>query len=189
MKTNYGLVLLVLMLVIGLASCKKKEENPEPDNEAELITTVRLKFTSGANVSTFSFRDLDGAGGNMPVVDNISLVNGRTYTLDIEVLNESNPSKVDNITAEILEEGAEHQFFFTGAAVANLLSIAYNDKDANSLPIGLKNNVTVRGTGSGQLIVTLRHKPNKAGANVANGQIGNAGGETDVEVAFNVTVQ
>ncbi len=189
MKLNRTLILLFLVFSISFLSCKKNEENPEDSNESELITTVRLKFTEGANTRTFTFRDLDGAGGMAPVIDNISLANGRTYTLDIEVLDESDPRDVEDITKEVLEEGDEHQFFFTGSALTNLLTITYNDRDKNNRPIGLKNNATVRATGNGQMTVTLRHEPNKTATGVANGQIANAGGETDIEVTFNVTAQ
>lgn len=189
MRTNCNLFLLVLALVIGFTSCKKKEEDPKASNESELITTVKLKFTEGGISRNFSFRDLDGAGGTAPVIDNISLVNGKTYALEIEVLDESNPSKINNKTSEILEEGDEHQFFFTGTAASNLLTFAYSDRDKNSRPIGLKSTVTVKAVGNGQLTLTLRHKPNKTAANVASGQIANAGGETDIEVNFNVLVQ
>ncbi|GAB4113648.1 MAG: hypothetical protein OHK0057_16110 [Thermoflexibacter sp.] len=189
MKLNRTLLLLFLVLTIGLSSCKKKEEDPSGGNESELITTVKLKFTEGGTVRTFTFRDLDGAGGNAPVVDNIILNNGRTYTMEIELLDESNPAKVVDITEEIAGEADAHQFFFTGSALANLLTITYDDKDKNNRPLGLKNRVVTRSTGTGQLTVILRHELNKAASGVANGQIANAGGETDIEVTFNVTVQ
>lgn len=189
MKLNRTLLLLFLVLAIGFSSCKKKEEDPKSDNESELITTVKLKFTEGGTARTFTFRDLDGAGGNAPVIDNIILNNGRTYTMEIEVLDESNPAKAVDITKEIAEEADEHQFFFTGSAVANLLTITYDDRDRNNRPVGLKNRIATRSTGTGQLTVTLRHELNKAASGVANGQIANAGGETDIEVTFNVTVQ
>jgi len=189
MKLNRTLLLLLLTLIIGFSSCKKKEEDPKDDNESELITTVKLKFTEGGTVRTFTFRDLDGAGGRAPVIDNIVLNNGRTYTMEIELLDESNPAKVEDITKQIKEEADEHQFFFTGSAVANLLTITYDDRDKDNRPIGLKNRVVTRAVGTGQLTVILRHKLNKAASGVANGQIANAGGETDIEVTFNVTVQ
>lgn len=189
MKTNFFSLFIILSVALSIFSCKKKEESPVADNESELITTIRLRFSEGGTVRTFTFRDLDGAGGNAPVVDNINLANGKTYTLELEVLDESNPNKIGNITEEIFEEGDEHQFFFTGTAATNLLTFTYSDKDVKNLPIGLKNSVVTKATGNGQLLVTLRHKPNKAGVNVSNGQIANAGGETDVEVTFNVSVQ
>ena len=43
--------------------------------------------------------------------------------------------------------------------------------------------------GSGTITVTLRHEPNKDAAGVSSGDIANAGGETDIEVTFNVEIQ
>ncbi|TAH18683.1 MAG: type 1 periplasmic binding fold superfamily protein [Cytophagales bacterium] len=189
MKTKILSMLVAMSMVAVLFSCSKKEESPADGNESELITTVRLRFSEGGTSQTFTYRDLDGAGGNAPVIDAIRLANGKNYSLELEVLDESNPSKIGNITEEIFEEGYEHQFFFTGTAAANLLSLSYADKDKNNNPIGLKNSVMTKATGNGILTVILRHKPNKAGAGVANGQVANAGGETDIEVNFNVTVQ
>ena len=190
MKSNRIVLLLATAILASVmfTGCKKKEEDPAAADENELITTIRMRFTEGSTTRTFTYRDLDGAGGNPPVVDNITLTNGRTYTLAIEVLNESNPSKIEDKTAEILSEGYEHQFFFTGNAT-NLVTFTYNDRDRDSRPIGLSNTVVARNTGSGALIVTLRHDLNKAAAGVANGQITNAGGSTDIEVNFNVSVQ
>ena len=37
---------------------------------------------------------------------------------------------------------------------------------------------------SATMTVILRHEPNKAGAGVSDGDITNAGGETDIEVTF-----
>jgi hypothetical protein len=49
--------------------------------------------------------------------------------------------------------------------------------------------ISTSSAGSGTLTITLRHEPNKDGDNVADGDITNAGGETDVEVTFNIDVE
>ena len=41
----------------------------------------------------------------------------------------------------------------------------------------------------GSITVILKHKPMKTAANVSNGDISNAGGETDIEVTFPIDVQ
>ena len=43
-------------------------------------------------------------------------------------------------------------------------------------------------SGYGAFTITLRHEPNKSGMNVNTGDITNAGGETDVQVIFDITV-
>jgi len=50
--------LMLLSIVVLLSGCKK--DDPTPEDENELITTVRLKFTDGTNVQTFQWQDLDG---------------------------------------------------------------------------------------------------------------------------------
>jgi hypothetical protein len=39
------------------------------------------------------------------------------------------------------------------------------------------------------LKITLRHEPNKKASGVVGGSITNAGGETDIEVSFDVEVK
>ncbi|MEZ7887763.1 MAG: type 1 periplasmic binding fold superfamily protein, partial [Flavobacteriales bacterium] len=61
------------------------------------------------------------------------------------------------------------------------------DEEGN--PIGLSTVLTTGEMGSGTITVTLRHEPNKDAAGVSSGDIANAGGETDIEVTFNVEIQ
>ena len=42
---------------------------------------------------------------------------------------------------------------------------------------------------NGTITITLRHEPNKGGEGVSNGDITNAGGETDAQVSYNVSLQ
>ena len=69
------------------------------------------------------------------------------------------------------------------------VNIAYNDLDEEGKPIGLSTVLTTGEMGSGTITVTLRHEPNKDAAGVSSGDIANAGGETDIEVTFNVEIQ
>jgi hypothetical protein len=102
------------------------------------------------------------------------------------LLNElENP--VGDITEEVEEEAADHQFFFQTSVSG--INIAYADMDTNGNPIGLSTTLTTNETASGTITVTLRHEPNKDAAGVSAGDITNAGGETDIEITFNVEVQ
>ena len=92
----------------------------------------------------------------------------------------------EDITAEIDAEGVDHQFFFESTVSG--LSVEYMDMDANGKPIGLATTITTIDSGSGTLNIVLRHEPNKDATGVLNGDITNAGGETDIEVTFDVTV-
>lgn len=178
---NYILAFAVLFLF----SCEK--DDPKIENEEELITTMiyRLTATDGTVVEG-KFQDLDGEGGNAPVITPINLRANTTYTGSLTILNElENPA--ENITEEVAQEANEHQFFFqvTGAN----LTVAYADTDGDNNPVGLRTTVTTSAASTGTLSVTLRHEPNKSAAGVSAGNITNAGGETDINVVFNVVIQ
>ncbi len=69
------------------------------------------------------------------------------------------------------------------------LSVSYTDTDADGNPIGITTELITSDAGSGVLTVILRHEPNKGASGVSGGDITNAGGETDIEVDFDVNVQ
>ena len=171
----------ILIILLTLSSCSD-DETVIP-NEEELITTLIFTLTpdGGGTPVVFSFRDLDGDGGNDPVIVNGILDPQRQYSGSIQVLNESE-SPAEDITLEVEEEAEEHQFFF---AIENGLNLTfeYDDLDADQNEIGLE---TVWITGfdsSGDVTITLQHEPMKPNTGLAD-----AGGETDIEVTFEVTI-
>ena len=187
-KINY-LFLTFLLAGVALSSCDKDEpEDPVIPNEEEVITTLLLTLVpqDGGEAVVFSFRDLDGDGGDAPVLITPPLDSNTVYMGSLELKNEIvNPA--EDITEEILEEAEEHQFFFQSTIPE--LFVAYGDLDANQNPIGVSTIVTTAGFANGTLKITLRHEPDKDAAGVAEGDITNAGGETDIEVVFDVLVQ
>ncbi len=188
MKNLKFLVLILTGLFFSslFNSCKKDDHDHD---EEELITTLIMTFTpqAGGSPVIFTFRDLDGDGGNPPEITTAPLSEGTVYTATIQVLNEAE-APTEDITQEILDEANEHQFFFQISSGLNL-TFSYTDADANGKPIGLQTTCTTGAASSGTLKVTLRHNPNKNAAGVADGNIANAGGDTDIEVTFDVTVQ
>lgn len=176
---------LLLLTVLFMVSCK--DDDPEIPNEEEVITTLIYTLTpdNGDNPVVFRFQDLDGDGGDAPVVTEAPLSANQTYTGVIQLLNEQG-STPEDISLEVKEEDEEHQFFFAKSAG---LDITYNDQDGNGNPLGLNTTLTTSDAGSETLKITLRHEPDKSATDVADGVITNAGGETDIEVSFNVNVQ
>jgi len=174
----------MLFLAAGLlSSCDKNDDEQEPENESELITTVMLTMQEEgtANVVTATFRDTDGDGGNAPTkFDEIVLKPNKVYNTTITLMDESK-SPAENITEEIEEESDDHQFFFTPTTGLNV-TVAYQDKDANNLPIGLETKVTTGTASTGKLKVTLKHQPGIKNNNIA-------AGETDIELDFTTNVQ
>ncbi|MFP4845994.1 type 1 periplasmic binding fold superfamily protein [Winogradskyella sp. PE311] len=181
---------LILFMALGLMTSCSDDDDPAPVNEEEVITTVRLTLTSNADSSTvvFQSQDLDGDGPNAPVITVVGSMTAMTdYTGSVEFLNElENPS--EDITVEVLEEDDEHQVFygFTGTSGS---SVVYTDMDDDGNPIGVSTTFSSGAAAMGNTItVTLRHEPSKDAAGVSDGDITNAGGETDVAATFTYSV-
>ena len=176
-------ILTLGYLFITLIACSNDDNvNPLPVNEDEVITTVTATLTpqgGGTNI-TLTSRDLDGDGPNAPVITTSGdLATATTYNGTITLSNETE-SPAEDITAEVSAEGADHQFFFT----SSIGTLVYTDTDSNGDPIGLAFALTTTTATTGNLTITLRHELNKSATDVSNGDITNAGGETDVQVTF-----
>jgi hypothetical protein len=195
MKTIQKFKFYALALVTALifSSCSNDDDNPAPPvNEEELITTVTAIYTpvGGGATVTLQYKDLDGEGANAPVITvSGAFAKNKTYNGTVTFKNElANPA--EDITPEIVEEGAEHQIFYqkTGTLNAFKYGTAASNFDTNGKPIGLQSVFTTTEAASGTLTITLRHEPNKSAANVASGDITNAAGSTDAEVSFPISV-
>ncbi|CAL2086721.1 type 1 periplasmic binding fold superfamily protein [Tenacibaculum sp. 190524A05c] len=186
MKT-IKLLAIACISAITFASCSD-DENPTPTNEEEVITTMTITLTpaSGSAV-TLQTRDLDGDGPNAPVVTvSGNLLANTTYTGAIVLLNETE-DPAENVTTEVAEEADEHQFFYSATGISPTFTYA-GTNDSNGNPVGINFSVATGAAGTGTITVTLRHEPNKTATGVSGGDITNAGGETDIEATFNVTV-
>lgn len=175
-----------MLPIIFLTACDK--DDPTPPVEEELITTLEyvLKTTPDDPGITLRFEDLDGDGGNDPVITGGTLQQFTSYTGTITLLNESE-DPAENITEEIDEEDEEHQLFFQ--STIDGIDVDYTDEDDDGNPLGLTTTLTTGAAETGTLTITLRHEPNKEAAGVSNGDITNAGGETDIEVTFDIEIQ
>ena len=180
-KKSFYLLSMAFSLVVSFTSCDKESENEE-----ELITTINYKLTpaSGGSAITLQFKDTDGPGGKAPVISVSPLKVNTVYNGELTLLNES-VSPAEDITNEVKAEAKEHQFFFQ----SSLVKIEYTDKDADGNPVGITSKLTTASAGTDKLKITLRHEPKKTASGVKDGNITNAGGETDIEVDFDITVQ
>ncbi len=182
-KTILATMFVATLLV---TSCKKGD--PVIPNEEEVITTLIYTLTpnGGGSDIVLSFRDLDGDGGNAPVITGGTLATNTTYSGVLKLMNEQE-DPAENTTDEIWEENKDHEFFFQSTISG--LSVSYDDQDADGNPVGINTTLTTVDAGSGTLKITLRHQPNKFAEGASEGDITNAGGETDIEVTFDVDVQ
>ena len=182
------LIYLMFLPLAAVLSCSDSDE-PTLINEEEVITTLRVTLTpqGGGTAVVLQSQDLDGDGPNAPVITvSGNLAANSMYTGTVEVLNELE-SPIEDITEEVEEEAEEHQFFYTPNNA--IVAVQYTDMDANGNPIGITFNLQTGGANTDTLTVTLRHEPNKYAVGVADGDITNADGETDVEAVFTITVQ
>ena len=189
MKFTHVLMAFAASTALLTTACDEDDPIVE-ENEEELITTVNMVVTGGDPQETraFTFRDLDGDGGDDGVVTvtGDALEATTTYTYALTFLNESETPPED-ITAEIREEDEEHQVFFSSNGVD--LIFAPTDEDEDDNPIGLVGTLTTGEAGTGKMTVTLRHEPNKDAEGVSEGDITNASGDTDIMVEFDVEVE
>jgi hypothetical protein len=181
MKTlnSFLTFMLITLYAVTFTACDK-DDNPKP-NEQELITTVKLTFTpAGGEPVSFAARDLDGDGGQPPVVEDIQLAAATSYTLQVEFLDESDPLQTEDLTEEVSGESAEHLVCFS--ATGSMAAPVASDQDSNGAPLGLVSAVSTDQAGAGTLQVSLKHEPDKQATDPCST------GETDAEVVFQVTI-
>ncbi|MFY7670945.1 type 1 periplasmic binding fold superfamily protein [Tenacibaculum sp. MEBiC06402] len=186
MKT-IKLLAIACISAITFASCS--DDNPTPTNEEEVITTMRITLTpvGGGSDIVLESQDLDGDGPNAPVVTGGTLSANTTYNATIVLLNETE-DPAENITTEVAEEADEHQFFYSASGINPTFTYT-GSNDSNGNPVGITFSLASGSAGTGTITVTLRHEPNKDASGVSDGNIANAGGETDIEVTFDITIQ
>lgn len=180
MKRGFQLIVFMAVITATISSCKKDQV---PVNEEELITTVKLNFTEvgTSTVTTATFRDIDGEGGNPPsLFETVNLLAGRSYQVRIELLNES-VSPAENITDEVVAEANDHQFYFQPSGV--VVAVTNLDTDGNGFPLGVNSVWTAAAAGTDTLRLTLKHKP---GIKANNDPV--TVGDTDIELDWDVQV-
>lgn len=197
---------LILFLLVAI-SCVKREHLPlVPDahgEEGEVITTVIIHFSDSATAEKISasFSDPDGPGGNSPSMqfsgdeETIVLAAGHTYYAELLLFNVSGEI-ADTVSNEVAAEGEEHMVFYdqgaplpftsTAPCVVQLpvgATITYEDTDGGSPPlgIGLRTTWRCKAPGNDNLRVSVKHQPDK------NSLF--EGGDTDVEVTFDLSIR
>jgi hypothetical protein len=188
MKFYQRAFILLSMMIIGMSSCKKEKVDPVIPNEEELITSLIYTLVDTLNNDTvvFSIVDPDGDGGLAPVITTDTLQPNTVYYGYLQLYNDAVNPPI-NIGDEIVDEGTAHQFFYEIQAGLNM-QVTYDDADANGNPIGMDTWVQTGAMSYGELVIILRHEPDKYAMGVSEGDIENAGGDTDIEVNFDVTI-
>ena len=171
----------------------------EGDEEEEVINQIILTFTpaGGGDAITATWFDADGEGVGNPTIDDITLVANTSYELTLSLANTLGMD-VEDITAEIQEEGDEHMFFFgftadiftNPAGDGNIDNrqdpLVYNDQDENGQPVGLSTNWTTAGmtAAAGEFRIVLKHQPGQKTA-TSDATVGG----TDVDIILPINIQ
>ncbi len=189
MKTTKLLAILFIS-ALSFTACSDNDDHDHDDHDhgehEDEITQLVYTLTNTANsadVVTFTFTDEDGEGG----ADGTTEVSGNltanaTYSGALELIN---LEELEDVGAEIAEEDAEdHEILYN----ANGLTIETTDVDGNGDPLGFNTSVTAGDAGTGDLTISVVHEGKKPN----NGTVADAlsgEGTTDIEVAFEVTVE
>jgi len=190
-KQTFLLPLLILSLVFtGCSDDDDHDDHSHPVNEEEVITTIEVTLSDGTNSYVLIWEDLDGDGPDLPIITGATIPSN-SYDAEIQLYNKTLDPTDDEyvVTTEILEEDVDHQFFFNASNGLNVFDFVYADADVDGNPIGQQFIIEdVSGSG-GDLNIVLLHEPNKNADGVSDGDITNAGGDTDIDITFPIIVQ
>lgn len=178
--------LLASFIVISLVIWSCEPFKKSSVMESEMINQVKLTLTSTTDTIVSNWTDLDGPGGNLPILpDTIKLKLGQTYQGTIQISSTVNGQLMD-ATNEIRTNSNAHLFCFDISSLklpTPKLSIIRTDRDSKGLEIGLQTEWnTGASTDSGMIWVHLKHQPS-----IKNGSCDI--GETDIEVQFPYSVR
>lgn len=179
MKTIKLLAVLFISTLV-FTNCEDDHDDHDHGSDEELITTVLYTLTDGNNTIVLEWEDLDGDTGSAPTITSGTLTANTSYTGSIQLLNRTE-SPAEDITVEVRAEGDEHEFFYTNTAG---LTITKTDTDGTN-PVGIETTLSTGAAGSGSLTIVLKHEPTKPN----DGTAANAGGSTDVQVTFPISIQ
>ena len=206
MMTQFLSASILSAAALALLGCPDVENPDDPANEQEVITTVALTFTPAGGGAAVEASHADPENDGDPVIDTITLAVGTTYALTVKFLNELEDPPED-ITVEVNEESDQHQVLIygdgvespaTGTNADHLVTQAYDDEDANGLPVGLESTIDAVTAGSADFKLMLRHMPPESNTAVkvegiaedfASGGSAGIPGEVDADVTFPLTVE
>ena len=179
--SQYALKIFFTLLASTLIySCSKSDDEPEEVNEQEVINRVKIILAEGANSQPYVWDE-----GSTPPA--ITLDVDKVYTASIYFYDASDPTAVEDITLEVIEEVDEHFVLWEIAGLSDITitSASTDYSGSDGIPINLVTDWSTGGAESGNIKVTLIHEPtNKTGTTRSS-----LGGETDIELTFPTTVQ
>ena len=162
----------ILFLAFILTICCSKDD-PDGVNEQEFISNVLMTIESADGTSQTVDWDLSEMNSQT-----ISLKVNTDHNVGLRFINSSDPTDVDEVTLEIIDEADEHQVFFEFADVSVNVTSASNDTKVGSRGVLLNSVWNASSTGTGLVRVYLIHQPTNFNATTREGM----GGFNDVAI-------
>ncbi|MCB9187393.1 MAG: type 1 periplasmic binding fold superfamily protein [Flavobacteriales bacterium] len=168
-------------LILGISAC----ETPHDEVYEEPITSLFAILTPDTgNAVILQYLDRDGQGGRPAMVNSGLLKPETTYQCQLQI-NTLGKHLIDSTS--VTQHPELHQVFFLPQNGLQI-STAYSDLDANGLPVGFHSTITTGSPSNGELLLIIKHLPNKRAVGVAQGDLTNAAGKTDLEVGFAIRI-
>ncbi|MBS1592829.1 MAG: hypothetical protein JST90_00790 [Bacteroidetes bacterium] len=151
------LLSVLALLMAGLYSCKTDTalSTIEYISRIDVIATDQTNLTADT-FAYINFREAEG--GPATLIDTIRLHTGRTYAIQLRILDEaSNP--ILDLTDSIRHMGDTHLVVYTIDPVSGLIKSSIQDKDSHGLPLGLQSTWQTGDSATGYLRLILYHQP------------------------------
>lgn len=187
MKTLKRITNLILITIV-LTSCTN-DDIPKQVIETEVITDVTLTFIAEDETES-SYTYTDPKYRTDTYEDPIIILNSEeTYEVVTHFYNKSNPEEVEDITEEVIEDKDEHfvEYRFFNVDINLTRTDQEESIDSNGIQIGVFTEWEVGEPSQGSVQQTLIHEPETKDTTNPNGD--HTGGETDVEVVFDLIVE
>ncbi len=170
-----------------IGACTGDEQNVDPSDPNEVITTATLTLTSQTTPVQSVTAIIDNLNATADVSRSTLNLRANTTYAGVLTLLDKTKTPVLDVSAEVKQEANEHLFVYTytpATGPAAALQVTITDKDTNPTPypLGLTTRMQTGATGAGKLTVVLKHQPDTKDGTAAPGT-------TDLSVDFNVIVQ
>ena len=175
--TKFSKAKILFLAFIITISCSK--DDPDGVNEQEFISNVLMTIESADG--TIQTVDWDLSEMNS---QSINLKVNTEHNVGIRFINSSDPTDVEEVTLEIIDEADEHQVFFEFADVSVNVTSASNDTKVGSRGVLLNSVWNASSTGTGLVRVYLIHQPTNFNATTREG----FGGYNDVSIDIPVSI-
>lgn len=195
---NFHRVSIGVVTICFGANCGFESRYDFRNPHLELITTFNMRLSGGGQTHTASVLDPDEKGPAQGVrTDPMPLVEGTTYTIALEFLDEQDPMDVRDFTEDIREEAEEHLVVYQVTGDIGTVSITDKESDyengnrvGRDLPVGLTADLLAGSSGAtGTLLVSLRSLPWIRNTPQKDANSGINDGRTVYQAQFNVDLQ